>query len=203
MSDPEVTAPVLPGFPEPSPRPRRVAVRGYDRRPPHRIGKGEPDCDTAADPLTPEDPIAALFERVRNDPEALAYFRTHLRGSPRSRRARASDPDTSHEAAASITLGQLRARQRDVLHILAGLGGSGTDEEIAAELATPFGRTAYGRQSPSGIRTRRAELVERGLVVDSQARARTASNRRTTVWELTPLGRQLTRGNDAEHWPNR
>jgi hypothetical protein len=41
------------------------------------------------------------------------------------------------------------------------------------------------KQSPSGIRTRRSELVEEGIVKDSGRLETLPSNRKAIVWELT------------------
>ena len=88
--------------------------------------------------------------------------------------ARATDPDTSWQAARSV--GELRPRQAAVLELLADHDGL-TDEDIARLYVGP-------RQSPSGLRTRRRELVDMGLVVDSGRRGVTVSGRSTIVWEV-------------------
>jgi len=89
--------------------------------------------------------------------------------------ARNSDPATSHHAAASVR--GLRETQRMILSVLAT--GPATDEEIAERLAL-----AGVHVSPSGARTRRSELVRRGLVVDTGERLLTRSRRQTIVWGL-------------------
>jgi hypothetical protein len=94
-------------------------------------------------------------------------------------RARWSDPLTSHQAAASVT--RMRRSQAAVLAVLREEGPA-TDEEIAARYRTP----PRPMQSPSGLRTRRAELVEAGLVRDSGERRRLPSGRLGIVWEVTP-----------------
>jgi hypothetical protein len=105
------------------------------------------------------------------------------------RRARKSDPDTSHEAAASI--GDLRERQKVVLAIFdwPGVGFMGTTDE---ELGDAYQRLALAGQvpyqSPSGLRTRRSELVELGLVENSGDKRKTRSGRRAIVWQK-PAGR--------------
>jgi hypothetical protein len=96
--------------------------------------------------------------------------------------ARNSDPETSHQAAASID--KLRVRQDEVLQVIRVFGPM-TDTELVkvhAELADDL----YQPQSPSGIRTRRSELVTRRLVRDSGARERLASGRMAIVWEAAP-----------------
>lgn len=91
--------------------------------------------------------------------------------------ARRTDPLTSHLAAASITSERIRKSQAEVLQLLA-LGPS-CDEGIAERALT------YNvRQSPSGLRTRRNELVDLGQVIDSGERVRLRSGRMSIVWGL-------------------
>lgn len=99
-------------------------------------------------------------------------------------RARRTDPETSHAAARSVDRRSLTDVHRMIGRLLA-LHGPLTDEQIA---------DAYKRRadddprvktvSPSGLRTRRAELVAAGLVEDAERVAYTAAGRRTTVWKL-------------------
>lgn len=102
--------------------------------------------------------------------------------------ARSTDPETSHEAAASAepSAASIRARVLDVLTDAAADGL--TDEEIGeafANLGWPG--------TPSGIRTRRKELTRttgRGLsaeppaVEDSGERRKTKAGRSTIVWRV-------------------
>lgn len=104
--------------------------------------------------------------------------------------ARHTDPETSHEAAASITLGHLRTSQRAVLGILTDHAKDGrglTDEALGRIYYQRHRRTPdeYPMQSPSGLRTRRAELVAVGLVEDSGETVRLASGRKAVVWRVT------------------
>lgn len=93
-------------------------------------------------------------------------------------RARKTDPETSHEAAASVS--DLRRSQQEVLEAVRDLEHA-TDDEIFAYL------NAKGvLMSPSGARTRRKELVDAGLVRDSGFPGRTASGRRAIKWEVVP-----------------
>lgn len=98
-------------------------------------------------------------------------------------KARKSDPVTSHEAAGSITAVKLRESQHAVLRVLGKLRAGATDETIAEKyyemVAFDHG---YPYQSPSGLRTRRAELVKAGLVEDAGKRKRLASGRNAIVW---------------------
>jgi len=91
--------------------------------------------------------------------------------------ARRTDPQTSHEAARSVE--RIRERQQAVLDLLRRRGPM-CDEEIARTYAGVAGLPA---QSPSGLRTRRAELVDMGLVEDSGERVTLASGRRSIRWQ--------------------
>lgn len=93
--------------------------------------------------------------------------------TPRStafRRARRTDPETSHQAAASD-----RARDRD--------------RALAALRAAPDGLTdfelgdAIGRQQTSAGK-RRHELMRAGVVCDSGLRRRTPSGATAIVWKV-------------------
>jgi hypothetical protein len=90
--------------------------------------------------------------------------------------ARWTDPETSHEAAASVV--RLTVVRQAIMDLLGKHPDGLTDQEIAALYSGP-------QASPSGLRTRRAELVDGGFVADSGRRSTTASGRRTIVWVLT------------------
>lgn len=100
------------------------------------------------------------------------------------RAARVGDPETSHAAAASVSSDELRFSQLAVLRTL-GKIRRGTDADIA-EAYVYHGFSAVQPQSPSGLRTRRAELVEQGLVVDTGKRKRLPSGRQAIVWAKKP-----------------
>ena len=93
--------------------------------------------------------------------------------------ARHSDPETSHEAAKSIRLvSQTQAG------ILQALLTPGTDVEIIER----YRKLSHApKASDSGIRSRRAELVSRGIVKDSGRRAILESGRKAIIWEDTWL----------------
>ena len=93
------------------------------------------------------------------------------------RLARTGDPWTSHTAAAAVD--RVRESQAAVLSVLRGRGPM-TDEQIALALDR-----AGVVMSPSGARTRRKELVDQGLVVDTGRTALTRSNRHTIIWTAT------------------
>lgn len=86
--------------------------------------------------------------------------------------ARATDPQTSHDAAKSVNVTR---GQTIVYSILAGYGPM-TDVELLAHIPPHT-------LSPSGARTRRAELVTLGRVRDTGRRQRLESGRFAIVWE--------------------
>ena len=101
--------------------------------------------------------------------------------------ARRHDPSTSWAAAASLGPTTIRRSQLVVWRLLQD-DGPMTDEQLVARL--------LGRMSPSGARTRRAELVDLGLVRDTGQRVKLHSGRLAIVWEarwleLTLWGPQL------------
>jgi len=87
--------------------------------------------------------------------------------------ARTSDPETSRSAPQGIPLSEHRAAVLEAMTLL----GEATDEEL---LRHPL----VNRQTPSGIRTRRAELVRLGLVVNSGHQRPTERGCRAVVWRL-------------------
>lgn len=135
--------------------------------------RGEP-------PMSPEvwaDSIAKMrtYQRERVEARATRAAR------PPVPRARRSDPQTSHTAAATVrgvtaTHARIKALLRDE--------GPMTDEQIAEAWERMVTIAAWPKGSPSGLRTRRAELVDRGEVVDTGRTAQTKAGRRTTVWAL-------------------
>jgi len=72
-------------------------------------------------------------------------------------RARSTDPETSHEAARSVT--SLTRKQAHVLRVLREIGPL-TDVALCEAYRTHVMRGLVERQSESGIRTRRHELAE-------------------------------------------
>lgn len=93
-------------------------------------------------------------------------------------RARSTDPGTSHAAAASLSGDVIRESQRQVFELFL-LHGPMHDQkllEVAAEAGV--------RQSPSGLRTRRRELVDAKKLCDSNERATLSSGRKSIIWEV-------------------
>ena len=91
--------------------------------------------------------------------------------------ARRTDPETSHAAAASVS--GIRESQRAVHAALVARGPS-TDEDLLDYL-----RECGETWTPSGARTRRAELANLGLVEDSGDRRRLRTGRMSIVWRAT------------------
>ena len=92
--------------------------------------------------------------------------------------ARHTDPQTSHEAAESVTA--VTATQEFILKLLER---PMTDEQLvnAYEIARIVGDAP--RASASGVRSRRAELYQRKLVAPVGFSV-TASNRKAIVWSV-------------------
>ena len=91
--------------------------------------------------------------------------------------ARSGDPDTSKQAARSVkNIGEIHDC---IMKVLADEGPS-TDVDIFGYMHLFFWRPI----SPSGLRTRRSELVKLGKVVDSGERRTLQSGRLGIVWKL-------------------
>lgn len=106
--------------------------------------------------------------------------------------ARATDPQTSHDAARSVRKETLHRGQLAVLRVLAE--GRMTHEalleryEVLVVVGDP---ESFPPQSQSGLRTRCAELVDKGYVKDSGMKERLRSRRWAVRWEITESGRAL------------
>lgn len=136
------------------------------------------------------DPI--LFESPKRRPlQELPLFGTVDTPRPTVARARRDDPGTSSAAAASVH--DLTEKQWGVLRLMPTDRGV-TDPQIllAYHAARRTSPRATPKQSESGLRTRRSELVEAGMVV-AAGDVVGDTGRRFTVWTLTDKGRQ-TRG---------
>lgn len=99
-------------------------------------------------------------------------------------RVRITDPETSVAAAESVQ-DTIRESQQAVMHVLEDYYPEGTtDTELIIMYRLQADRTGLPRQSDSGIRTRRKELVERGLVEDTGQRDRLPSGRLSIIWKV-------------------
>ena len=94
--------------------------------------------------------------------------------------ARRDDIDTSHEAAEAVTP-HIRELQARVLAFAKDRGAAGfTDVDLNRHFGT--GLSTY--------RTRRSELVDKGLIEDSGERVRAGeSGRRHALWRIADAGR--------------
>lgn len=101
--------------------------------------------------------------------------------------ARRSDPETSHEAAASLDPDTMRRSQKEVYQVFHQWHPAGITDLELVEWAGRWGV----KQSPSGLRTRRRELVDGGLLRFS-GEYKKIGTRRHRIWELTPLDAQRT-----------
>lgn len=100
--------------------------------------------------------------------------------------ARLSDPQTSWDAARSISTEALRESQLAVLKVLRQVGPS-TLEELVAEYEHRAQLGYVPKQSDSGIRTRCKELTDRGVVIPTgQTRKGRRSNRQARVLAAAP-----------------
>jgi hypothetical protein len=92
--------------------------------------------------------------------------------------ARRTDPATSHAAAVSIL--DTRRAQNEVLSLYPPKVVGGLTDEAMIRRARRYGI----RQSESGLRTRRSELVTKGLIEDSGRRETIESGRKAIVWRV-------------------
>lgn len=108
--------------------------------------------------------------------------------------ARSTDPYTSWEAARSVR--NITEHQGEVLAAYHGR------KDMADEDLVEWLRSHGSRQSPSGIRTRRAELVTLGLLADTGDRVVGSTGRRMILWglprEIVPNPISPLRGSPAK-----
>jgi len=102
---------------------------------------------------------------------------------PDTAHTRRGHPVTSHEAARSVE-GAMRASQLAILDLLRKYGPM-TDPEIQAVHRRATRAGMVKRQSDSGLRARRSELVTAGLARDSGRKERGETGRRFIIWEAT------------------
>lgn len=93
--------------------------------------------------------------------------------------ARRTDPETSVLAALSVI--GIRPLQEAILRILAK---PMCDYELVAEYNQWVRHGFADPASESGIRTRRAELVKQGKVIDTGQRGITPTGRKSIIWAV-------------------
>jgi len=96
---------------------------------------------------------------------------------------RHSDPETSRDAALSIDEAKVTKLQKRIYDFLR-YAGPMTDEELVNAYLLWTDVVGEGYASPSGIRSRRHELVNLGLVCDTGTRAKLRSGRQAIVWKV-------------------
>ena len=89
--------------------------------------------------------------------------------------ARLTDPETSHEAAESVT--NITPLKREILQRL-------VTPMTDADLIRTLKIYSEIMVTESGVRSRRAELVQAGLVKDTGAREKLNTGRSAIVWGL-------------------
>jgi len=101
-------------------------------------------------------------------------------------KARATDPESSREAARQATI-KLRESQESVLRLFRVIGEM-SDEQLVDEYTARMGTYPglYPPQTASGLRTRRHELVLREMIVYSGRRDESVEERRVKprIWRL-------------------
>lgn len=132
-------------------------------------------CDAL--PASPGTPTWAWFPRRLLEPLTVQPA------------ARATDPITSHEAAAMQTPTKVRAIHTYVLEALNDSGPL-TDFDLAEKVSAKAG--AKLKQTSVGVR--RGELVKLGLVRDSGRKGLSDTSARAIRWAITDAGRMLVTG---------
>lgn len=95
--------------------------------------------------------------------------------------ARISDPETSHEAAKSVS--KLKDMYDTMLIAFESLGPM-NDEQLIKLWKVGVRELGWREASESGIRSRRSELVAQGKIIDSGTRLKMSSGRMSIVWRL-------------------
>lgn len=130
----------------------------------------------------PGDPVEEVGEQIAlAEPPAADEFDAAFGVPGGTARARTTDPSTSHAAARSVT--NLTDKQTAVLALFTALGRM-TDEVFVERYADSVkAGLPIPQQPPSGLRTRRDELVTAGLMRDTGERKPLVSGRLGIVWE--------------------
>lgn len=137
--------------------------------------------------------VDRMLEQLRQNGWELVQ-RPPLATTPATR---STSPETSHAAARSVA--DLRPKQHAVLQLLGLYGAVGlTDEQLAVAYDAHHDAERYPRQSPSGLRSRRAELVAAGLVEWTGEHRTMTTGRLARVWRATtPALEQLHHHDDT------
>ncbi len=105
--------------------------------------------------------------------------------SPRRPRARTRDPETSHEAAHSITQAAIN-KQHEIILLILRQYGPATDREIRAHYVRLRAAMGWDHYSEQSMRSRRAELDvnhrKQPLVEWTGAHRTHGTTRRWRVW---------------------
>ena len=97
-------------------------------------------------------------------------------------RARRTDPETSHQAAASVR--KISDTHRRIVVMLQRHPEGMTDEGMYRWWMAYREAQGWPSITPSGLRTRRSELQRRGDIVAADEKGRTAAGRACTIWTL-------------------
>jgi hypothetical protein len=116
-------------------------------------------------------------------PDLFEYLEEVMR-----RGVRATDPDTSYQAAVRNLSGRHTDRRKALAALVAAGDAGLTDFELASRM---------GRQQTSAGK-RRGELRDLGLVEDTKRRRAAPSGSAAIVWAVTPLGRRAAQSLDQE-----
>lgn len=95
---------------------------------------------------------------------------------------RTTDPETSRDAALSISEAKVTTSQKLILKLLSY--GPKHDAELWAQYCSFACADGLDLISESGCRSRRAELVAMGKVEDSGERVKLPSGRNSIVWRI-------------------
>lgn len=98
--------------------------------------------------------------------------------------ARNTDPETSHEAAASVK--NLPEIKRNILLIMAGSSEPMMDWEIVRKYYEYTQVHGWAWAMEQSIRSRRAELVRDGKIEFADEWGESVTGRRSRKWRLTP-----------------
>lgn len=98
--------------------------------------------------------------------------------------AHAGDHETSHRAARSVT--GMSEKRSALLRCFMHAGIPMSDEQAAEAYESNRTAWAWPEQSASGLRTRRAELVQLGHLIDSGQLGVTDAGRPCILWRLAP-----------------